>query len=61
LPAGARWTILVRVAKDTDDNVEPLYEGLKARRESTMPLGARVGLVVVFLIALAWVVWLQAH
>ena len=51
----------MRVAKDPNDSVEPLYEGLKARRESTLPLGVRVALAVAFLIALAWIVWLQAH
>ncbi len=53
----------MRVAtQDTDENaVEPLYEGLKARRESTLPLGARIALAAVFLLALAWIVWLQAH
>ena len=61
LPAGARCTILVGVAKDIHENVEPLYEGLKARRDSTLPLGVRVALAAVFLIGLAWIVWLQAH
>ncbi len=52
----------MRVAKDTDENsVEPLYEGLNARRESALPLGARVALAVAFLAGLAWIVWLQAH
>ena len=51
----------MRVAKDPDENVEPLYAGLQARKESTLPLGVRVALAVVFLGGLAWVVWLQAH
>lgn len=51
----------MRVAQDPHEHVEPLFEGLKARRESTMPLGVRIAIVAVCLGTLAWVVWLQAN